>query len=281
MSGPLPPYPTQRTQQSIRGEVAPYVSDAQKKKVRRDVQAARELYDHEIRQKIVEMRTREGLDVNVISIRLGISEKQVLKYIDRALDRHIVKEQFKKARRPLQATKIELKRKKKKKRALTGTVVAPAKWTDPKFQREAFKLRQRALPLVDIAELLGCTERDVERGVTLHVQRLNESEANDVEIARRVQVEQLDAAIRAILPFSTGVSETGDPHALSFEAMDKLVRLLEAKAKLLGLNTPQRIDIRMRLEAIAETGQYDLQELIEIYQEVVKELPALSSGRTS
>lgn len=281
MSGPLPPYPTQRTQQSVRGEVAPYVSDVQKKKVRRDVQAARELYDHEIRQKIVEMRTREGLDVNVISIRLGISEKQVLKYIDKALDRHIVKEQFKKARRPLQSTKVEIKRKKKKRRALTGSVVTPAKWADPKFQREAFKLRQRALPIADIAELLGCTEREVERGVTLHVQKLNESEANDVEIARRIQVEQLDSAIRAILPYSTGVSEVGDPHGLQFDAIDRLVKLLEAKAKLLGLNTPQRIDIRMRLEAIAETGQYDLQELLEIYQEVAKELPALSAGRSS
>jgi hypothetical protein len=170
------------------------------------------------------------------------------------------------------------KKLKKKKKTLT---LPPARYEDRKFQREVFYLRRSSIPISEIADLQDATEIEVERAIALYVQRLNESETNDIEIARRTQVEQIDTAIRALLPYSTGIGEDSTPHKLDFSAIDRLVKLMDAKAKLLGLNVPQRIDIRTRLEVIAEEGEYDLDDLLSIYQEVVKEIPALTAGARS
>lgn len=268
--------PTGNTQRDVRGQISPYVTPRKQRKLRDDVKAAQELYDHELRAKIVAMRTRDGYDPQYIAERLGISTKKVLKYIDSAIHRfHLVRQ----VTPPLEVTKVK-KKKKKNRLAKKGVVLPPARYADRKFQREAFHLRQRALPISEIAELLDCEESEADKAIRLYVQMLNESESNDIEIARRIQVEQIDRSIQAILPYSTGVDAEGNDHKLSFEAIDRLVKLMDAKAKLLGLNVPQRVDLRARLEIIAQEGKYDLAELEEIYQEVVQELPALTAGRS-
>jgi hypothetical protein len=285
MARSSPGQPTKKYQDALREEIAPYVRPIKRKreKLTDDRDAGDELKDHELRTKIIAMRTRDGFSPDIIAVKLGISKKTVLKYIDWALRRF--NEKTHTQEQPLGSTLISsdiltkhTKKLKKKKKTLT---LPPARYEDRKFQREVFYLRRSSIPISEIADLQDATEIEVERAIALYVQRLNESETNDIEIARRTQVEQIDTAIRALLPYSTGVGEDSTPHKLDFSAIDRLVKLMEAKAKLLGLNVPQRIDIRTRLEVIAEEGEYDLDDLLSIYQEVVKEIPALTAGARS
>lgn len=282
MTRSSPGEPTVQEQKQVRTTIKPYVKPRKRRRLllRDDREAGDELKDHELRAKIIEMRTQNGFTPEYIAHKLGVSRKIVLNYIDWAIARF--NENLKDAtiQRPLGSVLVvpsKATSTKKSKTKKSKKLISPARYEDIKFQREAFYLRRRAVPLAEISDLLSCTELEAERGISLYVRRLNESETTDIEIARRTQVEQIDAAMRAVLPYSTGQDESGNIHRLDFNAIDRLVKLMEAKAKLLGLNTPQRIDIRTRLEVIAEEGEYDLEDLLAIYQDVVKDLPALTT----
>jgi oligoendopeptidase F len=54
-----------------------------------------------------------------------------------------------------------------------------------------------------------------------------------------------------------------------YKAMDRAVALMDMRAKLLGLNAPQKIDLEERLVVISKEYKYDIDELKEIAAEVV------------
>jgi hypothetical protein len=148
------------------------------------------------------------------------------------------------------------------------------------YRKEAFKLRKRALPYDLIAERLGITTDEAVGYVRDEIKRLDQDETKDIEVARKLHLEQLDAMISAIYGAATGTWDDGTPREVKYEAIDRMVKLLDAKAKLLGLNAPQKIDIDTRLVIMAEQMDADLDDLREIAVEVLQQYqPGLRSGR--
>lgn len=177
----------------------------------------------------------------------------------------------------------EEERKRPKRRKLTASVLSatstPAVVIDPKMQQRAFFLRANAVPLDEIAEILGLTEAEAASAIQEHATKLNNSEINSTETARRVQIEQLDMALRQLMPFVTGYTQTGEEHGLNLDRMDQFLKILDQKAKLTGINSPQRIDIGVRLRRIAEeTGEFEYEELVEILRDVLRDFPQLGVG---
>lgn len=274
--------PTEQQQKDMRDNVVPLLditTSRSKWQLRQDREVAEELNNLELRSRIVAMRTRDGFPPEVIAEKLNLPLKLINQYIDWALERFNFMRDIPLSSVAIKRTKQTAAQKRKKIRSTSPVYVLPARYEDRKFQLEAFRLRRAAVPIPEIADLLKCTEQEAEKAIRIYVDRINTSEINDIEIARRLQVEQIDAAIRAVMPYSTGVDEHNAPHKLDFNAVDRFIRLLEARAKLLGLNTPQQIDIKARLEVIARDGTYELEELLAIYQEVMQELgPKALSG---
>lgn len=145
-----------------------------------------------------------------------------------------------------------------------GTVIDPPDTV--RLKREVLNLRKRALPYEVIADLLGIDPEEAKELGKQAIRGLAGDEMADIELAKRLQLEQLDEMIAGIYPKATGGM---------FEAIDRVVKLLDAKAKILGLNAPTRIDIDSRLVIMAEQMDADIEELRDIAKDVLQAYPSL------
>lgn len=152
--------------------------------------------------------------------------------------------------------------------AATGEVLEPPE--EREFIHRAFALRKRQLPFDEIADLTGRTEVECREAVKKRLRELEGDELAETALARRMMLEQIDAMIAAITVPATGRDIDGQPAPVIMEAIDRMVRLLDQKAKLLGLNAPQKIDLSHRIEILAEQSGYDVNELRTITAEVLQ-----------
>lgn len=164
-------------------------------------------------------------------------------------------------------------------RRVSGTVYGPPpSITDPR-QREVLNLRKRAIPYEMIAEMLNISEEEAVDLGRSALRSLKRASVEELDLARQLQVEQIEAMIAAIYTQATGQRLDGSSALVDLDAIDRMVKLLDAKAKLLGLNAPQKIDIDARLIVMAREMGAPLEELREIANDVLAGyVPRLSSS---
>jgi len=139
------------------------------------------------------------------------------------------------------------------------------------FILQAYALRKRSLPVDEIAMLTGRTEEQVRRAVATRLKELDADEMSEMSQAKRMMLEQIDAMMAAISTPATGKEIDGSNAPVVLEAIDRMVKLMDQKSKLLGLSAPQKIDLTSRIEILARTSGYDLDELRAITAEVLSE----------
>lgn len=139
------------------------------------------------------------------------------------------------------------------------------------FIHQAFALRKRQLPYDEIAQLTGRTEQECRDAVVTRLRELQHDELADTNTARRMMLEQIDAMIAAITVPATGRDIDGKPAPVVLDAIDRMVKLMDRKAKLLGLDAPQKVDLNHRIAVLSEESGYDLQELQGILKDVLSE----------
>lgn len=253
----------------------------------------------EMRANIVRMRTREKMSRKEIAEKLGISVQKVKWYLTQAEERGIrrmkgadihdvpptkgpAREIITTKHKPIPGSVIS---------AISTTSRARIAFTsdDPQIQRKAFQLRKHAVPFDEIAIILSdefktrITVETVREAAFNYLRHLNDQESADTELERRMQLEQLDQMIRALTPDATGRNNRGAStgEEVKYEAVDRMIKLLAAKSKLMGLDAPKKIDLEIRLQQLAVSAGYDYDELKEIATEVFTEYErsrALGSG---
>lgn len=160
---------------------------------------------------------------------------------------------------------------------ISGQVLLPDE--EVKFQRLCFHYRKLAWPFDEIAHKVGRSEAAVRDAVRTRLAQLDAEELVSTEGRRRLMVEQIDTMIRAILPHAIGETADGVPVLVDYDAIDRMVKLLDRKAKLEGLDQPQKVDIRVRIEQFAEEAGYDVDEIKQIAEEVIADRARQLSGR--
>lgn len=139
------------------------------------------------------------------------------------------------------------------------------------FVMRAFALRKRAMPVDEIALETGRTEKEVRAAVARRLQELDQDEMSEASQAKRMMLEQIDAMIAAIMTPATGQDVYGAPQPVMLEAIDRMVKLFDQKAKLLGLNAPQKVDLSHRIEILARDTGYEVEELQSILADVMRD----------
>jgi hypothetical protein len=164
--------------------------------------------------------------------------------------------------------------------------IASARLTDADEQRrrdDCLDLRKRGFDFRAMSERTGLREDECRRYTYEALRMLDESEMHYANLERRLVLEQIDQMIRAVHPYAT--TQTGNKDAPMLDAIDRMLKLLRQKAELMGLAQPQTIDVMIRLQQIAEEGNYDMLELQEIAREVFAKhrirLPVVVSGRAT
>jgi hypothetical protein len=135
------------------------------------------------------------------------------------------------------------------------------------LQKDAFELRTKAYPYHEIAAVLGCSEQEARNAVKTRLHFLEQDELTETSLARRLHLEQIDMLLRGVMADALGENDLDRPTV--YKAMDRAVALMDMRAKLLGLNAPQKIDLEERLVVISKEYKYDIDELKEIAAEVV------------
>lgn len=156
----------------------------------------------------------------------------------------------------------------------TSVVVArqsarrPDEVLDPADIRElraqCLDMRKAMLTFPEIAKVLGISEKDARAHTAYALKALQDSETSHADLERRLMVEQIDDMIRAIRPHAVG-DDDKDP---VLDAVDRMIKLMDRKAKLLGLDQAESVDVMVKLQHIASEANYDLVELQEIARDV-------------
>lgn len=240
-----------------------FLTPGQARKGRRQrALAAQALYHAEVRAYVAK-RAREGAHPRTVATELGVSRKLVETSMEHSLQRVADYERQRRGERfpddpPLGGTFG----------TVTGEVLDPPEVRA--FILQAFALRKRQLPYDEIADITGHTEQECRDAVNKRLRELEFDELSETSTARRMMLEQLDAMIAAITVPATGRDIDGNPAPVLLDAIDRMCRLLDQKAKLLGLNAPQRVDLTHRIEVMAEQSGYDVKELKQIAAEVLQ-----------
>jgi len=136
-------------------------------------------------------------------------------------------------------------------------------------RRRVMELRIAGWTYDKIGKAFDVTPMTICNDVHAELARAERERGANVAEYRRIQMERIDRAIAKIWP-SVAQGE--------YEAVDRLVKLMEREAKLLGLDAPARIDIRAKLVALAEAEGWAADEVVATGAQVVHLLEARSGS---
>lgn len=151
---------------------------------------------------------------------------------------------------------------------LEGEVLDPPEIVQ--LRKDCLKLRKAMIPFDQIAELLGVTEREARKAAAEALSAIEASESLNADLERRLMIEQIDQMIQAIHPMSTGRLLNDERTPIVLEAIDRMLRLMDRKAKLMGIDHPPAVDIRIRLQQLASEGGYDIVDLEDMARDVLQ-----------
>lgn len=94
---------------------------------------------------------------------------------------------------------------------------------------QAIELRKQGMTYRQIGDVLGCNESRAHQIVTEEMARLNVERAESAALLVRLECERMDALHSTLWP----VALAGD-----LNAVDRVIKLMARRAKLLGLDAP-------------------------------------------
>jgi transposase-like protein len=99
-------------------------------------------------------------------------------------------------------------------------------------QREALDLRRQGYSYSMIAERIGVSAQTCFRYVRDGIDSIIKETKEEAEEIRTLELERLDELLRALWPGATD----GEP-----QAIDKALKIMERRAKMLGLDAPTKV----------------------------------------
>lgn len=261
---------------------------------------ARAIYDLEMREAIMRF-TREGLSDDEIASRLGQSVPTIQQYRRRSLGMQAPSRHIKPIRgllmvkttpsgsgqrggSPTRALPLPPGRDgagatsgRRGERSASGSKPPPSASGETmdspeiiQLRRDCLRLRKAMMPFDMMAHILGVTENEARKHFAEAINELQVSEQMNVDMHRQLMIEQIDQMIAAIHAPSTGYDILGRRVDVVYDAIDRMLKLMKQKADLLGLSTQTAVDLRVRLQGLAEEGGYDIVDLEEIARQVLQ-----------
>ncbi len=126
-------------------------------------------------------------------------------------------------------------------------------------EAQAVQMRAAGATLSDIAKQLGYRGK---QGAHTAIMRALKGDEETIDHVRTLELWRMDRMLRAVFPLAI----TGD-----LQAIDRVLKISDARAKLLGLYKPIKIDITERLLAEAERFGLDGDEMVAAAEEIIAE----------
>lgn len=271
-------------------------SKSRKHRITRHKKAADEIYDLQMREAVLRW-TRAGLPDSDIAQRLGQSIPRIKRYREDAIRRATQRALDRAKTGPVLdlssgCSCLPPPRSKDSPRTPTsgwGPVSGQRRLSPPRstyvppgvsgeildppevvqLRKDCLQLRKAMVPFDQMADLLGVSEQECRKRAAEALREIELSEHANADLERRLMIEQLDQMIAGIHAPATGRKLDGSPTMIDLGAIDRMLKLMKQKADLLGLSAPPAVDIRIRLQALADEGGYDIVDLEEIARDVL------------
>lgn len=126
----------------------------------------------------------------------------------------------------------------------------------------ALDLRRNGASYRQISAALGVSASTAHEDVQV---ALRDSLAEPAEAVRKIMLERLDAMLLPLMRRAT------DPQLRDYQAVDRVLKILERQAALLGVDAPRRIDITGWLRAKALEDGLDPDLVVAGAEELIRE----------
>lgn len=104
--------------------------------------------------------------------------------------------------------------------------------TTAERRQQAFEMRKKGLPYAEIGKALGISMQAAHRHVTTYLQALENKTQEDAREIIRLDMERLDDMLQGLYPDAINGNSA---------AVDRVLRIMERRAKLLGLDKPAKV----------------------------------------
>lgn len=145
-----------------------------------------------------------------------------------------------------------------------GGKLSPKKIQVQMRQTQALEMRMAGATFVQIAERLNYknpmgARKAVEAGILRHVREPSET-------ARELELERLDRLLMRLWP--RAMSPKIDPP--DYQAVDRVMSIMSRRAKLMGLDAPQRVDITGWVRDMAQQEGLDPDRAVKDAEEIIR-----------
>jgi len=117
-------------------------------------------------------------------------------------------------------------------------------------QAEAIKLRVRGKSVREIAELLGVSKSQAHIDVRAAMASTAKEAEENVNEQRGLELGRLERALEVVESVLTNSNGAEEGDELALKALDRLVKIQDQRAKLLGLYAPEKKDITGKIAAV-------------------------------
>jgi transposase len=117
-------------------------------------------------------------------------------------------------------------------------------------QTQAIALRVKGYSFREIAKELGVSVGQAHHDVRAAMAEFDDQASADVELERKTQSKRLESALKSVsevLAAEVYDADGNADHELKLKAIDRIVKLEERRAKLLGLDMPTKTEIDARV----------------------------------
>ncbi len=139
------------------------------------------------------------------------------------------------------------------------TKTATSHLTAAERKNRIVELRRAGYLLREIADDVGCSPQYAHKVIVTHLNALSERLAEDVARLRAQEYERLEAALKAVWPQAL----EGD-----LKATDRIIKIMERKAKLFGLDAPARQELSGREGGPLEVEGKGLASLLAAWEDM-------------
>lgn len=134
-----------------------------------------------------------------------------------------------------------------------------------------FKLRKEGKSYIEIQQITGVEQKLARRWVSVELSILDGDELKNRDLARRMQLERTEALLSAVWTQATRQpTEEFPQQGPDLEAARTALRILERQSKLLGLDSPPKVDIEERVRLMARRIGVDEDEVLSYAIETIQ-----------
>lgn len=143
-------------------------------------------------------------------------------------------------------------------------------------QKQIWDLYIAGEPLNSIAVKVGVTYRSIQANLKKIVNDIDVTKDLDREIA--TDLTRLETLFRRFWPYAVGIGGANDGAEPSIEYGEFILKVLDRKAKLLGLDANKRVDIYAIIESWSSRNGFDPVDVIDVVGDLLPSPSALTSS---